>query len=80
MTNTDLIPDDSPYAREDMIQPDIMQEPLLWLMSADADAVTGQRFIAYHWDTELPLEERLAKSGAPAAWPQLGSLPIRPDS
>lgn len=79
LTNTDLIPDGGPFAREDMIQPQIMEAPLLWLASTASDDVTGRRFIAYHWDPERPLEERLAASSAPAAWPQLDSHAITPD-
>ena len=59
LTNTDLIPDGGPFAREDMIQPEVMQAPIVWLASTASDDVTGQRFIAYHWDEDLPLEERL---------------------
>ncbi len=80
LTNTDLIPDDNPFAREEMIQPEVMQAPIVWLASNASDDVTGQRFIAYHWDPDLPIEQRLAKAGAPAGWPQLKSHAIRPNS
>jgi len=77
MTNTDLIPDSTAVSREHMIQPDVMQKPVVWLASEDSDGITGQRFIGYYWDESLPLEERLKKAGAPAAWPQLGAQAIR---
>ena len=76
-TNTDLIPDSTEVSREDMIQPDVMQKPVVWLASEESDGINGQRFIAYYWDESLPLEERLEKAGAPAAWPQLGAQAIR---
>jgi len=34
--------------------------------------------IAYFWDERLPIEERLQKASAPAAWPQLGRQVIFP--
>jgi hypothetical protein len=62
-----------------MIQSDIMAAPVAWLASDESSNVTGQRFIAYHWDESLPLKERLKKAGAPAGWPQLGGVAIRPE-
>ena len=75
--NTDLIPDDSDHERGDMIQPEVMQKPVVWLASEASDGINGQRFIGYYWDEDLPLEERLEKAAAPAAWPQLGAQAIR---
>ncbi len=77
MASTDLIPDDTNHERSNMIQPDVMQKPVVWLASEASDGINGQRFIGYYWDEDLPLEERLEKSAAPAAWPQLGSQAIR---
>ena len=77
--NTDLIPDDAAHDRSNMIQPDVMQKPVVWLASEASDGINGQRFIGYYWDEDLPLEERLEKAAAPAAWPQLGAQAIRLD-
>ncbi|MCH8987659.1 MAG: SDR family oxidoreductase [Chloroflexi bacterium] len=77
--NTDLIPDDAAHDRSEMIQPDVMQKPVVWLASEASDGINGQRFIGYYWDEDLPLEERLEKAAAPAAWPQLGAQAIRLD-
>ncbi|HAA95144.1 MAG: SDR family NAD(P)-dependent oxidoreductase [SAR202 cluster bacterium] len=77
MASTDLIPDDTAHQRENMIDPMVMQKPVVWLASEESDGINGQRFIGYYWDEDLPLEERLAKSAAPAAWPQLGAQAIR---
>ena len=74
--NTDLIPDDAAHDRSDMLQPDVMQKPVVWLASEASDGINGQRFIGYYWDEDLPLDERLEKAGAPAAWPQLGAQAI----
>ena len=77
MASTDLIPDDADRDRSNMIQPGVMQKPVVWLASEESDATNGRRFIAYYWDEDLPLDERLEKAGAPAAWPQLGAQAIR---
>ena len=77
MASTDLIPDDTDHQRENMINPEVMQAPVVWLASNASDGINGQRFIGYYWDEELPLEERLKKAAAPAAWPQLGAQAIR---
>lgn len=77
MASTDLIPDDAAHQRENMIDPQVMQAPVVWLASDASDGINGQRFIGYYWDEGLPLEERLEKAAAPAAWPQLGAQAIR---
>ena len=77
MASTDLIPDDAAHQRENMIDPQVMQAPVVWLASDASDGINGQRFIGYYWDEDLPLEERLEKAAAPAAWPQLGAQAIR---
>ena len=77
MASTDLIPDDADHERASMIQPEVMQAPVVWLASEASDGINGQRFIGYYWNKDLPLEERLEKAAAPAAWPQLGAQAIR---
>ncbi len=77
MASTDLIPDDTDHQRENMIEPEVMQAPVVWLASDASDSINGQRFIGYYWDEDLPLVERLEKAAAPAAWPQLGAQAIR---
>ena len=75
-TNTNILGPDIADDRSAMIQPEVMQAPVVWLASEDSKEINGQRFIAYYWDESLPLEERLEKAGAPAAWPQLGRQAI----
>ena len=77
MASTDLIPDDADHERANMIKPEVMQAPVVWLASDASDGINGQRFIGYYWNEELPLKERLEKAAAPAAWPQLGAQAIR---
>src|SRR4051812_11122671 len=54
VTNTGMVPLEAGYAREEMIQPEIMAPPLVWLASDEAGDVTGRRFLAAHWDKALP--------------------------
>ena len=78
MTNTGMIPMEAGYAREDMIQPAVMVPPLAWLVSDDAAAVTGRRFLGVHWDSSLPPAEAAARAGAPVAWTDIATMPIEP--
>jgi NAD(P)-dependent dehydrogenase (short-subunit alcohol dehydrogenase family) len=78
-SNTNLIPKDtSDDYRKALIRPEVMRAPAVWLASAEADGFNGQRIIAYYWDERLPLDQRLKKAAAPAAWPQLGIQGVRP--
>jgi NAD(P)-dependent dehydrogenase (short-subunit alcohol dehydrogenase family) len=76
--NTNLLPQDTPFDRAALIQPDVMQRPVVWLASEASDAVHARRVIAYYWDESLSLEHRLAKATAPLAWQQLGRQAIYP--
>jgi hypothetical protein len=42
-------------ARASLLKPAIMVPPSLWLLSPQADAVTGRRFIASQWRDDDPL-------------------------
>ena len=77
-TNTNLLPPDARYDKSALIQPDVMEAPVVWLASEASDGINGRRFIAYYWDETLPLEQRVEKAGAPAAWPQLGKQGVFP--
>jgi len=66
------------HARDQLIQPEVMQAPLVWLASEASNEFNGQRIIAYFWDERVPIKERLQKASAPAAWPQLGRQAIFP--
>ncbi len=77
-TDTDLFSDDAGFDRASLIRPEAMQAPAVWLASDESEGVNGMRFIAYHWDESLPIEQRLEQAGAPAAWPQLGSQIVLP--
>ena len=75
-TDTPLV-GDAPN-REKMLRPAIMTPPLLWLLSEEAKAVNGKRFIAADWDTSLPPAEAAEKAGAPIAWLSIARMPIEP--
>ncbi len=78
VADTNIIPEEADYDRSTLIRPEVMQDPVVWLASDASSEISGRRFIAYYWDEDLPIEERLAKAGAPAAWPQLGRQAVRP--
>jgi len=76
-TNTALVGDQSGDPAK-MLQPEIMAPPLLWLISAEADAVNGRRFVAADWDIALPPAMAAEKAGAPIAWGGIARMPIEP--
>ncbi|HEX6511850.1 MAG TPA: SDR family oxidoreductase [Chloroflexota bacterium] len=55
-----------------LLQPEVMQAPVVWLASSESDGFNGQRIVGRRWDGSLAMEERLRQAAAPAAWPQLG--------
>jgi 3-oxoacyl-[acyl-carrier protein] reductase len=70
--DTNIIPHEFVQRRDGLIRPEVMAAPAVWLASHASELYTGMRFSGVEWDDSLPLEERIAKAGAPAAWPQLG--------
>ena len=76
--DTRMIPADSGVDRAQLIPPERMVPPIVWLASPDSDGVTGMRFQAALWDPALPTAEAAGQAGAPAAWPQLGAQAIMP--
>jgi 3-oxoacyl-[acyl-carrier protein] reductase len=77
-TYTNMTASNTAYDKEQLIKPEVMQAPVVWLSSDASQRFTGRRIIAYFWDESLPLAERLEKASAPAAWPQLGLQAISP--
>ncbi len=78
VTNTGMVPLAAGYDREEMIQPEVMAPPLVWLLSEAAGGVSGRRFLAVHWDPALPPEAAAEKAGAPIAWTSIATMPIEP--
>jgi NAD(P)-dependent dehydrogenase (short-subunit alcohol dehydrogenase family) len=77
-TYTNMTASNPAYDKEKLIRPEVMQAPVVWLASDASNGWNGRRIIAYFWDESLPLEARLEKASAPAAWPQLGRQAIFP--
>lgn len=69
--NTRMIPMESLMKREELIQPDVMITPLVWLCSDAANGIHGKRFIAARWDTAKPGHLAADGCSAPIGWPQL---------
>ena len=68
-TDTGMVPQDIPaHLRKQLLPPDIMIPPLLWLVSEAASGVTGSRFTANLWNDQLPPEQAAAKSRTSAGW------------
>ena len=68
-TDAGIVPQDiPPRLRQQLLHPDIMIPPLLWLVSEAASGVTGSRFAAILWDATLPREQAAEKSRASAGW------------
>ena len=78
VTNTDMVPQESGFDRQQMIQPESMAPPLVWLVSEAASGVSGRRFLAVHWDAALPPAQAAENSGAPIAWTSIATMPIEP--
>jgi NAD(P)-dependent dehydrogenase (short-subunit alcohol dehydrogenase family) len=77
ITNTPMV-SESGFDRAQMIQPEVMAPPLLWLVSDAAGKVTGRRFLGVHWDPQLPPEQAAEKAAAPVAWTSIATMPITP--
>jgi NAD(P)-dependent dehydrogenase (short-subunit alcohol dehydrogenase family) len=78
VTNTPMVPQESGFDRQEMIQPEVMAPPLVWLVSNAAGGVTARRFLAVHWDPALPPAQAAEKAGAPVAWTSIATMPIEP--
>ena len=66
--NTRMIPAEEVADRSTLIQPEVMVAPIVWLMSARSDGVTGRRIIAKEWDAARLASEPPERVGAPAGW------------
>lgn len=76
--NTPMVPAESGLKREELVQPEVMAPPIVWLCSDAAAHVTGNRYVAAHWDSRKPPEEAERQCRAPIGWPQLAQNPVWP--
>ena len=74
-TDTQLIADGSGWPRNEMLAPSIMVLPALWLISDQANEVTGMRITAKKWDNLVGPQEALKKSARLIGWPELAAAP-----
>jgi 3-oxoacyl-[acyl-carrier protein] reductase len=66
--NTRMIPQAEVTDRSTLIQPEVMMAPIVWLMSARSNGVSGRRIIAKEWDAERLQREPPENVGNPAGW------------
>jgi 3-oxoacyl-[acyl-carrier protein] reductase len=66
--NTRMIPDTEVSDRTSLIQPQVMDAPIVWLLSSQSDGVTGRRIVAKDWDERRLLSEAPGNVGIPAGW------------
>ena len=68
-TDTGMVPDAiARRVREQLLNPEIMVPPLLWLASREADEVTGSRLVANLWDDSLPTAQAAEKARGVSGW------------
>jgi len=76
--DTPMVPPESGFDRRALIAPHVMAPPVVWLASDASDGVTGNRYIAAHWDATLAPEEAERRCRALAGWPRIGKPMISP--
>jgi NAD(P)-dependent dehydrogenase (short-subunit alcohol dehydrogenase family) len=72
-TDTPFISDAAGWARAEMLKPQIMAAPAVWLMSDASNAFTGQRITAADWDTSLAPADAARKASRGIGWPELAA-------
>jgi NAD(P)-dependent dehydrogenase (short-subunit alcohol dehydrogenase family) len=76
--DTPMVPQESGYKREDLIAPQVMPPPIVFLCSEEAGEISGNRYIASQWDNSLPPSAAELSCRAPIAWPGLAQNPVWP--
>ena len=76
--DTPMVPPESGFKREQLISPNVMPPPMLFLCSEEAGSITGNRYIASQWDNKLPPAQAEARCRAPIAWSDLAQNPVWP--
>lgn len=66
--DTRMIPLTEVADRSTLVPPSAMEAPIVWLMSARSDGVTGRRIIAKEWDAARLAATAAEKVGIPAGW------------
>jgi NAD(P)-dependent dehydrogenase (short-subunit alcohol dehydrogenase family) len=76
--DTPMVPPESGLERAQLISPNVMAPPMLFLCSEEAGSITGNRYVASHWDSKLAPAEAEARCRAPIAWTELAQNPVWP--
>jgi len=76
--DTPMVTEEAGFDRSALIPPDAMFWPMRWLVSDAGAGTSGCRFIAANWDPATPVEEAIAASGSPIAWPDLKGTVVWP--
>lgn len=76
--DTPMVPPESGFPRDQLISPNVMPPPMLFLCSDEASEITGNRYVASHWDQQLPPAQAEAVCRTPIAWTQLAQNPVWP--
>ena len=76
--DTPMVPAVTNVDRKDLIPPESMIPPILWLCSDAASNVTGKRFVAANWDDHASVADARANSESLIAWPELANNPVWP--
>ena len=79
-TNTGFIPENAPFDRSRLVQPEVMTTPITWLASDRSNGITNCRFVANDWDTSLDPDDAARAVCASAAWSQAGTQAVWPGS
>jgi len=69
--DTPMVPHESPYERENLVQPVVMGPPACWLASDDSNGINSMRFLARNWNPDISDADNIESAGSPAAWPDL---------
>ncbi|HZP92985.1 MAG TPA: SDR family oxidoreductase [Burkholderiales bacterium] len=77
-SDTPMVPPESGFDRKDLIKPEVMAPPILWLCSDAANGISGNRYVAAHWNASVAPEEAERKCRAPIGWPELAQSPVWP--
>jgi NAD(P)-dependent dehydrogenase (short-subunit alcohol dehydrogenase family) len=67
--NTRMIPAGEIPDRSQLVQPEAMRAPIVWLMSEESNGITGRRFVAQFWDPSVDPTAAVTESSAPAGFP-----------
>ena len=76
--DTPMVTHASGFDRKDLIPPAVMAPPIVWLCTAAADGISGNRYVAAHWDPAEPPHQAEQKCRAPIGWPDLAQRPVWP--